>query len=279
MLRETTEGETIELRKTSLGAITTLFYCKPAPPFECISLVFPVIIELAKSHGMIVFDVCHALTCFLEVLVLPARFQYDICKTAVYFLSHPETAIQVLALQLLLEFTSSESDSQTEMVIHCGALPALKMLLETSTSEKIKLNVCLNIGNILSSFQVEAVINAGLIESLLATLEDESLGIQNEAAWAIACSTNHSNANETQIQQLVDKGCVEKMCSKITTCHDVKMLAFLLGFIKYVIREGERLKSSRSDNRNPYVMPIEETETSRKIARRCKIDFKRNNGN
>ena len=259
LLRETDESEPIAIREQSLQLITSLISCKPPPPLEDISPTLAVLMDFAKfsKTKSMIDNACSALFYLLDASFLPESVQHQICTIAVGLLNCPWESVQHKALSLI-QLVTFQTDIQTGIAFSCSALPALQLLLETaSASQEILQQVCLNLGHILagSERQIEAAINAGVIETLSAQLDNPDIMIRTGALWAISKAT--ARGSSTQIQQLVDKGFVDKIWPKLASEKDTKILLLTLKCIKNIVMRGIDLKSSRADGRNPYVVHIE----------------------
>ena len=259
LLRETGEHVKTGLRRNVVWTISNLCRGKPAPPFDRVSPAIPVLAELIRStDANIVTDACWALSYLSdgEEQKISELLRHGICETVVSLLNHQAASVQTPALRVIGNIVTGD-DFQTETAIRCGALVALKFMLDNNPKKSIKREVCWTISNITAGTvsQIEEVFKAGVIESLINHMKYAEFDVRKEAAWAIANAT--SSGNPKQIQQLVDKGCVYPLC-ELVKAPDVRIVAVSLEGIENILERGELLKETRPDRENPYSIEIEE---------------------
>jgi importin subunit alpha-1 len=80
----------------------------------------------------------------------------------------------------------SGNEKQTQVVINSGALQAFSFLI--SSRKNLIRETCWVISNIAagSESQIQALIDANLIPSLLVVMQQEPLDVKREAAWALS---------------------------------------------------------------------------------------------
>ena len=90
---------------------------------------------------------------------------------------HASTSVQTPALRSVGNIVTGD-DVQTQVIINCGALPALLSLL-SSTKDGIRKEACWTISNITAgnSTQIQAVIDANIIAFLLRVFSTEFLDV------------------------------------------------------------------------------------------------------
>jgi len=98
-------------------------------------------------------------------------------------------------------------DTQTQLILNCGALPCIYTLL-TSEKESIRKEASWTVSNITAGNrqQIQAVIDANIFPVLINILKMSEFKTRKEAAWAITNATSSGTAE--QIKYLVRNGCV-----------------------------------------------------------------------
>lgn len=93
-------------------------------------------------------------------------------------------------------------DSQTQMILNCGALPSIYFLLNADKETIIK-EACWTISNIAAGNieQIQAVIDANIFPTLIKILSTAEFKTRKEAAWAVTNAT--SGGTVEQIKYLV----------------------------------------------------------------------------
>lgn len=97
----------------------------------------------------------------------------------------------------------------TEIILDCGAVPKLKELV-THNNREIQKEACWTLSNIAAGTvdQIQAVIDSGAIPPLvkLVSAKGTDQEVRSEACWVVLNAT--SCGSDSQIEILVDEGCV-----------------------------------------------------------------------
>lgn len=97
----------------------------------------------------------------------------------------------------------------TEVILDCGAVPRLKELV-THSNREIQKEACWTLSNIAAGTvdQIQAVIDSGAITPLVKLVRDKKTDqeVRSEACWVVLNAT--SCGSDSQIEVLVDEGCV-----------------------------------------------------------------------
>jgi hypothetical protein len=145
---------------------------------------------------------------------------------------------------------NGSSTDYTEVILECNAVPRLKELV-THSNREIQKEACWTLSNIAAGTvdQIQAVINSGAIPPLVKLVKDKRTDqeVRTEACWVVLNAT--SCGSDSQIEILVDEGCVS-------------VLGVLLSEASMVMMALEGLER---------VLQVEET---REIIRREKIENK-----
>ncbi|CAG8588115.1 13098_t:CDS:2 [Racocetra fulgida] len=153
-------------------------------------------------------------------------------------------------------------DVQTQVIINCGALPALLSLL-SSPKDGLRKEACWTISNITAGncAQIQAVIDANIIPPLINILQHADLKTRKEACWAISNATSGGLNKPEQIKYLVSQGCIKPLCD-LLTCMDNKIIQVALDGLENILKVGELEKVNGV---NQFSLFIEEAGGMEKI--------------
>lgn len=182
---------------------------------------------------------------------------------------HASTSVQTPALRSVGNIVTGD-DVQTQVIINCGALPALLALL-SSQKDGIRKEACWTISNITAgnSTQIQAVIDANIIPPLIHLLSNGDFKTRKEACWAISNATSGGLQKPDQIRYLVAQGCIKPLCD-LLACPDNKIIQVALDGLENILKVGEMDKEA-ADSRaaesqvNRYALFIEEAGGMEKI--------------
>eukprot|EP00488_Nonionellina_sp_1-RS-2012_P000300 TRINITY_DN10872_c0_g1_i1.p1 TRINITY_DN10872_c0_g1~~TRINITY_DN10872_c0_g1_i1.p1 ORF type:complete len:148 (-),score=24.54 TRINITY_DN10872_c0_g1_i1:340-783(-) len=125
----------------------------------------------------------------------------------------------------------------------------------------IKREACWTISNITagSKDQIESVIAANLIPSLIQMLKTEKFEIAKEALWAISNAT--SGGSDVQIAFLVNQGVITPLCKFFNPecCRGYKTMLVALEGIENILGVGSRMNGARLRG-NQFARYVEECE-------------------
>jgi hypothetical protein len=182
---------------------------------------------------------------------------------------HASTSVQTPALRSVGNIVTGD-DVQTQVIINCGALPALLSLL-SSTKDGIRKEACWTISNITAgnSTQIQSVIDANIIPPLIHLLQNGDFKTRKEACWAISNATSGGLQKPAQIRYLVQSGCIKPLCD-LLACPDNKIIQVALDGLENILKVGEMDKESGADSSggepiNRYALFIEEVGGMEKI--------------
>ena len=178
----------------------------------------------------------------------------------VELLLHATTSVQTPALRSVGNIVTGD-DVQTQVIINCGALPALLALL-SSTKDAIRKEACWTISNVTAGnpSQIQSVIDSGIIPPLINLLANGDFKTRKEACWAISNATSGGLQKPDQIRYLVSQGCIKPLCD-LLICPDNKIIQVALDGLENILRVGEmdREAAQTGETRiNRYALFIEE---------------------
>uniref|UniRef100_A0A453AM35 IBB domain-containing protein n=1 Tax=Aegilops tauschii subsp. strangulata TaxID=200361 RepID=A0A453AM35_AEGTS len=142
-----------------------------------------------------------------------------------------------------------------QVIVEQGILPCLAQLLARNYPKIIKKQACLIVSNITagSKDQIQAVIDADVMNHVIVLLKTSETDLKKEAAWAI--SNAASGGSSDQIQYLVSRGCLEPLCN-VLKYQDVDLVYTCLEGLQNILVEGEIGKQGNESVMNPYAQFI-----------------------
>jgi len=260
LLRETNERNPLSLRRNVGWAISNLCRGQPAPPFDYILPAIPVLANLLnKFDHCIIMDACWSLSHISDdgdEHKINSILQAGVCQTVVRLLSHTTNSVQTPALRVIKNIVSGD-EFQTQVAISSGCLPALKVMLHTSTKQSIKRDVCHALSNITAGnhAQIQAVLDAGIVDLLIDLMKNSQFDVRKEATHAIANLTCKGTAS--QVAEVVDKGCIELFCELLVAAPSYNVIAVCLESLENILRQGDQGVNDR-----PYAQMIKDTVCS-----------------
>ena len=213
---------------------------KPQPVLELVKPALPTLAKLICSADQeVLTDACWALSYVSDGSNdrIQAGVESGMCPRLVELLAHPSSAsVQSPALRALGNVVTGD-DVQTQFVLDCGVLPALRSLLQ-SPMKSIRKDACWMISNITAgnSGQIQCVLESHLVLPLIEVLsEEDDVDIKKEAAWAITHAM--SGGTPEQIKYLVTHGCIPPLCD-LLGCHDAEMVTIALTGLEHILHAG-----------------------------------------
>ncbi|KAG7360826.1 Armadillo-type fold [Nitzschia inconspicua] len=147
----------------------------------------------------------------------------------------------------------------TEVILECGAVPRLKELI-THSNREIQKEACWTLSNIAAGTvdQIQAVIDSGAIPPLVKLVGDKKTDqeVRSEACWVVLNAT--SCGADSQIELLVDEGCVAVLGVLLS---EASMVMMALEGLERVLQVEETREAIRRDHIEGGMM--EDTEATR----------------
>lgn len=148
----------------------------------------------------------------------------------------------------------------TEVILECGAVPRLKELV-THSNREIQKEACWTLSNIAAGTvdQIQAVIDSGAIPPLVKLVRDKKTDqeVRSEACWVVLNAT--SCGSDSQIEILVDEGCVSVLGVLLSEASMVMMALEGLERVLQVEETREMVRRERIENEE--IEDEEETRT------------------
>jgi hypothetical protein len=148
----------------------------------------------------------------------------------------------------------------TEVILECGAVPRLKELI-THSNREIQKEACWTLSNIAAGTidQIQAVIDSGAIPPLVNLVRDKKTDqeVRSEACWVVLNAT--SCGSDSQIEVLVDEGCVSVLGVLLA---EASMVMMALEGLERVLQVEETREMIRRDHiENGEIEDVEENRT------------------
>ena len=144
---------------------------------------------------------------------------------------------------------SSTTTDYTEVILECGAVPRLKELI-THSNREIQKEACWTLSNIAAGTvdQIQAVIDSGAIPPLVTLVRDKKTDqeVRSEACWVVLNAT--SCGSDSQIEVLVDEGCVSVLGVLLSEASMVMMALEGLERVLQVEETREMIRRDQIDN-------------------------------
>eukprot|EP01084_Bolivina_argentea_P265573 450212_1 len=174
-------------------------------------------------------------------------------------LDHPSPHVRQPALRSIGNIATG-SDMNTDNVINCGVLLKLKKLLSSdiTSPNSMKREICWTISNITAGpeKQIEQVIKAEILPSLINILKNGKYEIAKEALWAISNAT--SGGDDAQIKYLVNLGVIPSVCSFLKKVTSTKIFLVSLECLENILSIGSGKENINNYGQNRYAVAVEE---------------------
>ncbi|XP_074601418.1 karyopherin alpha1 [Brevipalpus obovatus] len=259
LLKLLTSTSRLTMTRNAVWALSNLCRGKnPFPKFDQVSPCLPVLARLLYHQDSdVLSDACWAISYLSDGPneKIQAVIDAGVCHRLVELLLHSSQGVIAAALRAVGNIVTGD-DMQTQVILNCNALPCLEKLL-ASTKESIRKEAAWTISNITAGNkqQIEAVKATNIFAILIDLLKTGEFKIRKEAAWAITNAT--SGGTTSQVQFLVEIGCIPPMC-ELLSVSDPKIIHVALNGLENILRHGELLPKRDEEGGNPYAMVIEE---------------------
>lgn len=144
---------------------------------------------------------------------------------------------------------SAATTDYTEVILECDAVPRLKELVAHNNRE-IQKEACWTLSNIAAGTvdQIQAVIDSGAIPPLVKLVRDKKTDqeVRSEACWVVLNAT--SCGSDSQIEVLVDEGCVSVLGVLLSEASMVMMALEGLERVLQVEETREIIRREQIDN-------------------------------
>jgi hypothetical protein len=177
----------------------------------------------------------------------------------VELLLHPSWRVTKPALRTIGNIVCAECSDDTnqvgtttdytEVILECGAVPRLKELVMHNNRE-IQKEACWTLSNIAAGTvdQIQAVIDSGAIPPLVKLVRNKKTDqeVRSEACWVVLNAT--SCGSDSQIEVLVDEGCVSVLGVLLSEASMVMMALEGLERVLQVEETREMIRREQIEN-------------------------------
>ncbi|CAG8464326.1 2885_t:CDS:2 [Acaulospora colombiana] len=206
--------------------------------WRLIAPALPTLSSLLNSVDEIVVEqVCWTLGSLAEggVQQIQRIIELGVCPNLVRLMGHPSREIKIAAIRCVTNMITGD-DFQTQVIINCGALQALRGLLSSEKDAYIRREACLQLSNITAGTveQVGAVFEAGIFPILINLMTIADFGTRKEACWAVSYAIIQGCGRSELIPKMVRLGCVEPMVEMLGF-KDNDLIHLVLSAIKIIL--------------------------------------------
>jgi len=157
---------------------------------------------------------CDGPSSHIAAVVSATNHDNGLVPRLVELLLHPSWRVTKPALRAIgnivcAECSDNDATDYTEVILDCNAVPRLQELI-THSNREIQKEACWTLSNIAAGTieQIQAVIDSGAIPPLVELVQNKRTDqeVRSEACWVVLNAT--SCGSDSQIEVLVDEGCV-----------------------------------------------------------------------
>ncbi|KOM39283.1 hypothetical protein LR48_Vigan03g266500 [Vigna angularis] len=277
LLSQLEPQSSMSIVRAATWSLSVLLRGMPPVDFEQVKIALPALQRLIHATDEdVLTDTCWTLAYLSESHMdnIQAIIELGVCPKLVQLLQYPSDGVILPALLALgniavgggahtqiLPSSNSIATKKTQLLIDNQLLPCLRQLLEREYTRLIFKEASWIIAFITSGTpaQVQAVIDADIIPSLVKVVHNAEFEVKKEAACAIFNVT--CIGSDDNIRVLAAEGCIEALC-ELLTCPEPKLVAICLGGLLIILNVGEADKDEKG---NVFAQRLEECGGLEKI--------------
>ncbi|KAG7537227.1 Armadillo [Arabidopsis suecica] len=261
LLSQLYKDTNLSMLRIATLTLSNLCHGMPPPTFDEVKPALEI--HLNSSDEEVLKYVCWAIVhlCDGSEDVIQSVIEAGFVPKLVEVLRYPSPVVLAPVLHTIGTIVTA-NNHQIQVVINCGVLPILADLFTRDYEIHIKVNTFWTISRITAGFkeQLQSVIDANLIPTLVNLAQHAEFDIKKQAVWAISNAT--SGGSHDQIKYLVEQGCVKPLCD-LVVCSDVMINSVCLDGLENILKAGEAEKNT--GDVNCYLQLIDAAEGVEKI--------------
>jgi len=249
----------LSLLRISTWALSNLCDGQPSQMFD-VATVLPTLVKvLQRDDTEVLSHACWALShlCDGPSPHVQAVVNVNVCKRLVNLLKYRSWRVVKPALRTIGNIVCAEDDlDYTQHIVEHGAVPCLRNLIN-HVNREIQKEACWTLSNIAAGTveQIQFVLDSGSIPDLVQLAQDADTDpdVKIEACWVLLNAT--SCGNNSQIEYLVNNGCVSVLCALLS---DASMIMMALEGLEKILQVGEFV-AARSEKpiANPHAVLVD----------------------
>ncbi|CAD7958788.1 unnamed protein product [Amoebophrya sp. A120] len=265
IMEQVRHSGSLELLRNATWTISNLCRGRPPPRFEEVAPCLAIVQMLIYHNDLeVVIDACWALAYFCDGDQSARRvdhiIQAGVCKKACELLSHEDYLAVIPALRLVGNICVG-TDTQTDYILDCDALPQLMKLMQHA-KKHLRKEACWTISNITAGTprQIQRVIDSGAMQALINLWPQAEFDVRKEIVWSLR--NGLASGHPEHLEYFLQRGALQIMISTLDHKYDRKILIAAVEGINFVLERGVSLTSGDATQ---FVHVIQEADGVEKL--------------
>lgn len=247
--------EALTALRNATWAVGNLCRSKPAPSFDIVVMLLPVLARLVHHNDEeVMTDALWALSYVSDGddRRVQALLDIGVLPRIVHCLSHPMVSMQNAAVRTIGNLVTGNSQ-QTRMVINSGALPSFIQLVRSPKRTVVKEAVWA-ISNMAADSPeiIKALVESGVMKAAVEQMDSPHFEICKEATWIVANTTSGAG-NDEVIDYLVSECRAIPRLIGMLRKYDARTILVALEGLENILAVGERTRGDNKERPNRYV--------------------------